>query len=80
VGREIPIGGSKLAILFGAGSYLDDWSDGFALPDTTLDVPLSRRWSWSNSFVLRYRSDTVVEQNPNLNVLFSSGFTFTFTP
>ena len=80
VGREIPIGGSKLAILFGAGSYLDDWSDGFALLDTTLDVPLSRRWSWSNSFVLRYRSNTVVEQNPNLNVLFSSGFTFTFTP
>ena len=80
VGREIPIGGSKLAILFGGGSYLGDWNDVSVLLDTTLDVPISRRWSWSNSFVLRYQSDNVVEQNPNFNAIFSSRFTFKLTP
>jgi hypothetical protein len=80
VGREIPIGGSKLAILFAGGSYLNDWNDVAVLLDTTLDVPISRRWSWSNSFVLRYRADTIVEENPNFNALFSSRFTFKFTP
>ncbi len=80
VGREIPIGGSRLAILFGGGSYLDDWNDGFALLDTTIDIPLSRRWAWSNSLVLRYQADTVIKQNPNLSSVFSSRFTFKFAP
>ena len=80
VGREIPIGGSKLAILFGGGSYLGDWNDVSVLLDTTLDVPISRRWSWSNSFVLRCQGDKVVEQNPNFNAIFSSRFTFKLTP
>ena len=80
LGRDIPIGSSTLSILLGGGAYMDDWTDVSILFDSTLDVPLSRRWAWSNRFVLRFRSDTVVESNPQFNSIFSSGFTFKFTP
>lgn len=80
VGRKIPIGASRLSIILGSGAYMDDWEDAVLLFDSTLDIPLSRRWSWSNRLVLRYLTDPIAERYPKMNALFSTGFTFKFTP
>jgi hypothetical protein len=59
---------------------VDDWQDAFVLLDTKLDVPLGRRWAWSNRVVLRFSNITVIEDDPQFNAVFSSGFTFKFDP
>ena len=80
LGRDIPVGSSTLSVLLGGSTYMDDWNDVSVLFDSSLDVPISRRWAWNNRFVLRFRSDAVVESNPQFNGIFSTGFTFKFTP
>jgi hypothetical protein len=80
VGRDIQLGKARLAQLLGVSTATTEWDDISLLSDTSLIVPLGRRWSWKNNFVVRYRNKPIVDYNPSINFLFSTGFSFRFSP
>ncbi|QEY32690.1 DUF481 domain-containing protein [Synechococcus sp. RSCCF101] len=80
VGRDVPVGAARLSPLLGVASDISDITDTYLLLDTSLRIPITQRLAWDTRAVLRYRSKTVVESNPNVNAIFSTGLRFSFSP
>ena len=57
---------------------LDDFDEYVITSNTKISFPLSERWSFVNRLFLRYRNQKILEENPNLNLLFSTGLEYQF--
>jgi putative salt-induced outer membrane protein YdiY len=76
--RELKLGRLRLNQTLSIGSLMDDWSNAFLWSTTSIQLPLTERWSWTNTLLLRYRTQPVDDNDPNLNASFASGLTYTF--
>ncbi len=76
-GRGFQVGSLKLNEIFYFAPALDDWNNFVISSDTTILLPISRRWSLSNRLFLRYQND-VLQDSPNLEVFFTTGVVYEF--
>lgn len=78
LGRGFSLGKSKIDQTFAIVPALDDFDDYIMSSNTQLSFPLTDRWSFTNRLFLRYRSEQILENNPRLNVFFSTGIEYDF--
>jgi hypothetical protein len=76
--RELKLSRLRLNQTVSVGSLMDEWSNVFMWSTTSIQLPLSERWSWTNTLLLRYRTQPVDKDDPNLNASFATGLTYTF--
>ncbi|EDY37630.1 hypothetical protein CPCC7001_509 [Cyanobium sp. PCC 7001] len=78
-GRGIPIGRATLSPTLAVGAGSDQLDQLVMYSDVNLNVPISKRWAWSSRVVWRYTTRPV-RDNPNLNLQYVTGLTYTFKP
>ncbi|MGK7886942.1 MAG: DUF481 domain-containing protein [Crocosphaera sp.] len=77
-GRGFAIDSARINQTFAIIPSVDDFNNYTITSDTDLSIPISDRWSLSNRIFFRYRNDVVVDQNPNLEFLFTTGVNYRF--
>ena len=77
-GRGFSLGEAKLNGLFAIIPALNDFNDYDILSDTTLSIPLSQKWSFTNRLFLRYRNEKIYEANPKWLFFFTTGLKYEF--
>ena len=76
--REVPVGNGRINQILALGSLMNEWDNAFLWSTSSISFPLSKRWRWKNELVLRYRTQPVDSDDPNLNAIFSTGLTYQF--
>ncbi|MFQ6538045.1 MULTISPECIES: DUF481 domain-containing protein [Aphanothece] len=76
--RELKLGRVRLNQTLSIGSLMDEWSNAFIWSVTSIQLPLTERWSWTNTLLLRYRTKPVASDDPSLNASFATGLSYTF--
>jgi hypothetical protein len=76
--REVPFGNGRINQILWVGSLMNDWENAFLWSTTSISFPLSKRWGWKNELVLRFRTQPIDNDDPNLNAIFSTGLTYKF--
>lgn len=79
-GRGIPIGRATLAPTVAVGAGSDQLDELVMYSDLNLNLPISERWAWNSRIVARYTTEPATDDNPNLNLQYVTGLTYTFTP
>lgn len=80
VGRDIPLGSANLSQILAIGTDVNKDIDVFAFSDTSLNLPINKRWSWTNRVVLRFSETTLRANEPNLNLQFLTGLRYSLAP
>jgi hypothetical protein len=78
LGRGFSIGEAKLNHTFGFVPALNNFDNYIITSDTTLSIPLNQKWSFTNRLFLRYRNQLIFEENPKLEMFFSTGLEYEF--
>ncbi|MDJ0846573.1 tetratricopeptide repeat protein [Crocosphaera sp.] len=78
LGRGFSLGKAKINQTFAFLPALDELEDFIFNSNTKLSYPITERWSFVSRLFLRYRSDKVLEENPDLNMFFSTGLEYSF--
>lgn len=78
LGRGFSMGKAKINQTFAFLPALDELDDFVLTSNTQLSYPLTERWSFVSHLFLRHRSDQVLEENPALNMFFSTGLEYAF--
>ena len=78
LGRGFSLGKATINHTFGFLPALDDLDDFVVTSNTQLSYPITERWSFVSRLFLRHRSDKVLEENPDLNMFFSTGLEYSF--
>jgi hypothetical protein len=74
----VPVGKGRINQILALGSLMNEWDNALLWSTTSISFPLSKRWRWKNELVLRYRTEPVDSDDPNLNTIFSTGLTYQF--
>ncbi len=77
-GRGFSIGKAKIDETFAITPALNDFNNYDIISDTTLSIPLSQKWSFTNRLFLRYRNKEIFEGNPKWLFLFTTGLKYEF--
>lgn len=77
-GRRLKIGRANINQLFGIFPSLRDSENLIMTSNTTLSIPITERWSFTNQLFFRYRNQTIFEDNPKWNFYFTTGLDFKF--
>ncbi len=78
VGKSISWGKSKVDQFFIVSTPFGDLNNYIVISQTRLSIPLTKRWSFTNRLFLRYRNERVLEDNPKVQFVFSTGFDYKF--
>ncbi|MDJ0659147.1 MAG: hypothetical protein QNJ42_06610 [Crocosphaera sp.] len=78
LGRGFSVGKAKINHTFAFLPALDELDDLVLTSNTELSYPITERWSFVSRLFLRHRSDKVLEENPDLNMFFSTGLEYSF--
>ncbi|WP_157665268.1 tetratricopeptide repeat protein [Cyanobium sp. NIES-981] len=76
--REVPIGAAKWSQVFAVATPVDTFDEAFFWSSTRLDWPITKRWMWTNRLSVRYRSRPLEPGFERLNVILSTGLTYSF--
>ncbi|MEL4896523.1 DUF481 domain-containing protein [Crocosphaera sp. Alani8] len=77
-GRGFAIDDARINQTFAITPSVDDFNNYNVTSDTELSIPISDRWSLSNRIFFRYRNEVSLEENPNLEFLFTTGVNYRF--
>jgi hypothetical protein len=77
-GRGFSIDDARINQNFAIIPSLDNFNNYTITSDTNLSIPISDRWSLNNRIFFRYRNEVSLEQNPNLEFLFTTGVNYRF--
>ena len=78
IGRDVKIGSATFNQLFIFGQSLRDSENFISTYNTTFSIPISKRWSFTNRLFLRFRNETIFEDNPKWNFYYTTGLDFRF--
>ncbi len=78
LGRGFSVGKAKINQTFAFLLALDELNNFIFNSNTKLSYPITERWSFVSRLFLRHRSDKILEENPSLNVFFSTGLEYDF--
>ncbi|MGK7920894.1 MAG: hypothetical protein AB4080_12900, partial [Trichodesmium sp.] len=78
IGRDVKIGSATFNQLFMFGQSLRDSENLISTYNTTFSIPISKRWSFTNRLFLRFRNETIFEDNPKWNFYYTTGLNFKF--
>ncbi len=76
--RDFSIAGAKLNQTFVIVPALNDFNNYLIGSDTKLSIPLTEKWSLTNTLFLRYRNEKIFEANPKLRFFFTTGLEYEF--
>ncbi len=76
--RNFSIAGAKLNQTFVIVPALNDFNNYLIGSDTKLSIPLTEKWSLTNTLFLRYRNEKIFEANPKLRFFFTTGLEYEF--
>ncbi len=77
-GRGFAIDSASINQTFAIIPSVDNFNNYNVTSDTELSIPISDRWSLSNRIFFRYRNEVSLEENPNLEFLFTTGVNYRF--
>ncbi len=75
-GRGFSLGKAKINQSISLLPALDDLDDLVLTSNTQLSYPITERWSFVSRLFLRHRSDKVLEENPAVNMFFTTGLEY----
>ncbi|MGD1716524.1 tetratricopeptide repeat protein [Dapis sp. BLCC M172] len=78
IGRDVKIGRATFNQIFVFGQSLRDSENLISTYNTTFSIPISKRWSFTNRLFLRFRNETIFEDNPKWNFYYTTGLDFKF--
>ncbi|MEM1172642.1 MAG: tetratricopeptide repeat protein [Cyanobacteria bacterium P01_H01_bin.35] len=78
IGKDVKIGSANFNQVFIFGQSLRDSENFIGTYDTTFSIPISKRWSFTNRLFLRFRNETIFEDNPKWNFYYTTGLNFKF--
>ncbi len=76
--RDFSIAGAKLNQTFVIVPALNDFNNYLIGSETKLSIPLTEKWSLTNTLFLRYRNEKIFEANPKLRFFFTTGLEYEF--
>ncbi|MGD1808832.1 tetratricopeptide repeat protein [Dapis sp. BLCC M126] len=78
IGRGVKIGSATFNQIFVFGQSFRDSENFISTYNTTFSIPISKRWSFTNRLFLRFRNETIFEDNPQWNFYYTTGLNFKF--
>lgn len=78
VGKSIRWGKTKVDQFFTVSTPFRNFNNYIIVSQTRLSIPITKRWSFANRLFIRYRNEKVLEDNPKLQFVFSTGFDYKF--
>ena len=78
LGRGFSVGKATINQTFSFLPALDELDNFVLSSNTQLSYPLTKRWSFVSRLFWRHRSNQVLEENPALNMFFSTGLEYSF--
>ena len=76
--KGISLGTGTLEQIFAFTLPLNDFDNFFILSRTKLSIPLAEKWTFNNTIWLRYRNQELLENNPNLQFIYTTGINYKF--